>query len=761
MTFSNGIRRLSNLTHFTFLFSIILGIFICFIAPNSAKAGGNSSKSSDYCLKNESDFLSSEAKYFISTDKPIYGRNLKQQSVMLTIIVETFMRKFCQNQVKNMLGLKTLPLEWDILKRCTGGSADYKEIDSGEASSGNNIDLTPSSVQVQENDTCLSGAGKNISPFIKERMNSFLQELQDGTSSNDAWSKYIESTIKIMRDTIENASRDGHHKDKYKVHTCDVITNINTVSENKDEQSPDVDFLLNSQLTINDLYERDLLLLGSPILVKSEFPQVWGRGNCGLPPKHRDKNGDEGYTKGCAKGPKEDAVLVSYLKQAGAIIFETPQEAMGFGVTGFNSNYRPWCSSLSDLDNKQKASKRIWRILGGSSSPGFWAIDKKICSIILVTDGGSSGRGPGAMLGLPGLKLTRHKGQLGSCFDDKDDSLVAPAIGGGCVADIETAYNVLTLFDSKAPAEKQVLCVPAKAVSDSDTIELLYMDTWANTISEDGVKIKETANRVVDELCVSNNCISKVNARDVTSNDSNHKPYENGVKFINNLKFTFIMHLLAFSLAEDDVKRNNPDIQKLFKQNNPSPALKTQMALAHILAKEICKEGEELDSICKEYRKMLNKHMNDLFTRFPVIVSPTMSIFPPGFTEDEYMKRWKTGLLDIQMSEQIMRFSLIPNMTGCPAITVNIGQNDDGLPIGLHMMAKHGNEKLLIDLAKQIERPLIKKYANEIAKKLHPEFSSKNERVSSYQGYSGRLGPNSSEAGVSEITSMLKNTDVN
>ena len=44
------------------------------------------------------------------------------------------------------------------------------------------------------------------------------------------------------------------------------------------------------------------------------------------------------------------------------------------------------------------------------------------------------------------------------------------------------------------------------------------------------------------------------------------------------------------------------------------------------------------------------------------------------------------------------------NITGQPAISLPLGTSDDGLPIGVHLVAAYGREDLLVRVASQVEQ---------------------------------------------------------
>jgi aspartyl-tRNA(Asn)/glutamyl-tRNA(Gln) amidotransferase subunit A len=100
--------------------------------------------------------------------------------------------------------------------------------------------------------------------------------------------------------------------------------------------------------------------------------------------------------------PKEDAVVVAQLKQAGAVILgKTNMHEFAYGVTSNNPHYgpvrNPW-----DLE----------RIPGGSSGGSAAAVAAGLCYGSIGTDTGGSIRIPAALCGVVGLKPTIGHVQL-------------------------------------------------------------------------------------------------------------------------------------------------------------------------------------------------------------------------------------------------------------------------------------------------------------------------------------------------------------
>jgi Asp-tRNA(Asn)/Glu-tRNA(Gln) amidotransferase A subunit family amidase len=52
----------------------------------------------------------------------------------------------------------------------------------------------------------------------------------------------------------------------------------------------------------------------------------------------------------------------------------------------------------------------------------------------------------------------------------------------------------------------------------------------------------------------------------------------------------------------------------------------------------------------------------------------------------------------------MVAFTAVCNASGVPAMSVPLAWTDDGLPIGLHFVARFGAEEMLFSLAAELER---------------------------------------------------------
>jgi Asp-tRNA(Asn)/Glu-tRNA(Gln) amidotransferase A subunit family amidase len=103
----------------------------------------------------------------------------------------------------------------------------------------------------------------------------------------------------------------------------------------------------------------------------------------------------------------------------------------------------------------------------------------------------------------------------------------------------------------------------------------------------------------------------------------------------------------------------------------------------------------------KEYikaQKIRNRQMQfhkKIFSQADVIVSPTTGVTAYSIFDDAL----KTGELDYVNGAALVRYSIAGNFLGLPAVTVPVGYDKSGLPIGLQFIGRPWSEATLIHIA--------------------------------------------------------------
>jgi amidase len=114
----------------------------------------------------------------------------------------------------------------------------------------------------------------------------------------------------------------------------------------------------------------------------------------------------------------------------------------------------------------------------------------------------------------------------------------------------------------------------------------------------------------------------------------------------------------------------------------------------------------------------------EFLTRYDVYMTPTLAAPPPAIGRVT-TPPWAAGLMRAGMPLGLARliplaagtiesvtlenlrgipFTQLANVTGVPAMSVPLHTFPSGLPLGIHFLADHGGEGLLLSLASQLEQ---------------------------------------------------------
>jgi Asp-tRNA(Asn)/Glu-tRNA(Gln) amidotransferase A subunit family amidase len=114
--------------------------------------------------------------------------------------------------------------------------------------------------------------------------------------------------------------------------------------------------------------------------------------------------------------------------------------------------------------------------------------------------------------------------------------------------------------------------------------------------------------------------------------------------------------------------------------------------------------GHQLSAIdyvhAQRHRTRICEHFAAAFARVHAILTPTTARTAPLLAEDALA----TGESNLEELEQLMRFAPVPNLTGLPAVSVPVGYDDRGLPVGLQIMGRAWEEHVILRLAAVVER---------------------------------------------------------
>ena len=95
------------------------------------------------------------------------------------------------------------------------------------------------------------------------------------------------------------------------------------------------------------------------------------------------------------------------------------------------------------------------------------------------------------------------------------------------------------------------------------------------------------------------------------------------------------------------------------------------------------------------------RQLGAFFERFDILLSPTIArpSLPLGTVRmDGTLEEYEAGLAPM------VAFTSVCNAAGVPAMSVPLEWSEDGLPIGMHFVARYGGEATLLSLAAQLEQ---------------------------------------------------------
>ncbi|MCH8827742.1 MAG: amidase [Chloroflexi bacterium] len=347
--------------------------------------------------------------------------------------------------------------------------------------------------------------------------------------------------------------------------------------------------------------------------------------------------------------PDEDSVVVERVRKAGAIILgktNTPE----FGHKGTTENL------LGD------ACRNPWnteRTPGGSSGGAAAALAAGLCSLATGSDGGGSIRIPASFCGLYGIKPTQGRvpryGGVAAPILANQTSQSGPL--SRTVRDSALLLQVLAGYDSRDPgsirdAPPDFLAALRKGVSglkvgwssdygfapvDPEVVDVCYRA--AKVFEELGCSVEET-DLVLDAPTEPFKIIFSVNTYAAMGPAVDEFEHEFTDYFMDNMRF-------AKTVTASDYVRAVGYIDRL----------KAQFA--------------------------------DQFQRYDLILSPTMAVppFPVGDNPTHIAGR------EVDPFTGFLPFTFPINMNGHTAASIPAGFSSDGLPIGLHIVGRWGDEE--------------------------------------------------------------------
>ncbi|TMX04933.1 hypothetical protein EJD97_003718 [Solanum chilense] len=360
---------------------------------------------------------------------------------------------------------------------------------------------------------------------------------------------------------------------------------------------------------------------------------------------------------------KKDAVCVSRLRNCGAVMVgKTNMHELALGTTGNNANF-------GTTRNPHAPD----RYTGGSSSGSAAIVACGLCSAALGTDGGGSVRIPSSLCGVVGLKTTYGRTDMkGLLYHSGTVAIVGPI-----TATVEDAILVYAAILGSSPAERVSLkpalpCLP----------NLSSCDNWCSTGSLRLGKYTEWFNDVFSTE-ISDKC------EDILNQLSEKHECKTIEIVIPELHEMFIAHVV--SIGSEALSQLNPDLEdgklaRLTYDSRISLALFQTYSASDYIAAQCLR------------RRLMHFYM-EIFKKVDIIVTPTTPMTAPIISPTALT----VGETNMRISGSLMRFVLAGNLLGFPAISVPVGYDKQGLPIGMQLIGRPWCEASILRLAAAIE----------------------------------------------------------
>ena len=374
--------------------------------------------------------------------------------------------------------------------------------------------------------------------------------------------------------------------------------------------------------------------------------------------------------------PLFDATVVERLKNQGAIIIgKTSQDAFGFG--SFNTNV-----GLDYKIPKNPFDKN--RVTGGSSGGGAGLTQKADFPHVAITEStGGSIEAPASFCGVIGFcptygRVSRH-GLISYA-----NSLDKIGIMSKKVSDIIPVLEVISGFDEK----------DGTSLKNELNLELKNKKLRVGIIKESmGSGVDTDVKKPVKEI------VNKLKKKNVQVDEvSLPITFKYGIPTYYLISTTEastnLAKLSGLRYGQQDSTKNKSfnEYFSNIRSENFNEESKRRIILGTFARMAGYRDAYYIKAT-KVRTKIIDEY-HSLFEKYDILISPTMPVVAPKFSETKKMTAIQNYMMDI--------LTVGPNLAGIPHASIPIGDSN-GLPIGLMAMSDHLEEGKLLHFLQMIE----------------------------------------------------------
>lgn len=364
------------------------------------------------------------------------------------------------------------------------------------------------------------------------------------------------------------------------------------------------------------------------------------------------------------------------LDEDAIIIGRTNCDEFGMGSSNENSAFGP---VLNDLDNS--------RVPGGSSGGSAVSVQADMCRISLGSDTGGSVRQPAAFCGLVGIKPTYSRiSRFGlAAYASSFDCI---GIFGTCVEDVALVLEVIAGADEYDSTVSQNPVPPYRSLLSEPVTKKFKVAYIRQTLESSGIQkeIKDNISSTLEKLKAAGHAVHAID-----------------FPLIEHLLPTY--YILATAEASSNLSRydgvrygyrseNTTDLQSLYKKTRSEGFGKEVQK--RILLGTFALSSNYYDAYytkAQKVRRIIREKTKEIFQQYDFIVMPTTptTAYKLGEKITSPIQRFLTDIYSVQA-----------NVAGVPGISLPCGKDENGLPIGIQVIADDFEESKLFQFSEMM-----------------------------------------------------------
>jgi amidase len=353
--------------------------------------------------------------------------------------------------------------------------------------------------------------------------------------------------------------------------------------------------------------------------------------------------------------------------------FVTEYRATGVVVIGKSTLPAFGFNASTEFEGGAPPTRNPWNVefsCGASSGGSAALVAAGVVPIAHANDGGGSIRIPAAACGLVGLKTTRGR------IVEPPEAASMP-VNIVCNGVVTRTVRDTAAFVASAEAYKTVPGLPAIGPVEGPSDRRLRIGLLIDSVT--GVPTDDATRAAVRETAL---LLEKLGHEVV------EVPLPVGPKFI--ADFSHYWALLGFAVRRFGRRMYGSDFDPA--KLDPLTLYLAQRFLRHAWRTPTAIAG--LRRAASQYAKSFDT------TGVDVVLSPTLATTTPrlGYLSPEVEFP--------EMFERVIRyaaFTPLHNATGAPGVSLPAGLTTEGLPIGIHLSARFGHDRTLLELAYELE----------------------------------------------------------